>query len=784
MFIETLLQQLNNAFLEASSSSMHRHPVDAVTVALLRGELVYQVNSRELQQHLSSAFIQKANVMDVPEEDGEAFVNLSFIHAHRLLLDLHDAVCFGANYLEITDATALWHSYWSELCPSRVARCYWGGSPPASWFPRISLKIETILWSAGCDVLTRNAQRQRRSVWALIRHLWNAAPAKVGSFVCAGFMTMVATKVVVVRIQVRHRVEDAVKMFLTNDCLDRPPFRTICMLVLMELACSATLHIVNGVTGDCIALTSAYNRERIKWALYRVLSKAPVSFFDVHSVDDIEAMVFYINDLEGVDVHLQTFLWSVTRSIVGLVACVYALKMIHSGDPQKESSVRGPLVSALRIVASMRLMETFTCWLSGYVSKLNIFCTTDEIVDAEQYENGGTINESLDCIHCPAPLLRGLDIFQNVHVLRPLRSADDTMMLSWIAHVTFTVSRNGQTFVERLVKLIDRRIRSFSTVLLSSLGPLLRHLLPVVLSAQINSSPLSAGGVLSVAKLLELVAAVGTVEEAITDVPRIVDLVLHNAFKAQVLQDLLQLPPSPPLTTKCLQDSNMIELRSVSFSYPQRPDRPVLHCLSLDIPLRPGTLVVLTGPSGAGKSTLLSLIAGLYPPSSGSISLCTTDSDWHDFSMVPQKITVFEGTVAENVSLEPVHFENRLLISRVQDALRTAACLPFVDALPEGCLTRIAADSAESGGASGKRRNNKVSLSGGQTQRLGIARALFCDTKYVLLDEPTASLDVDTKEMVIQSLKRHVQTRGKVALCVSHDAHIVAAADVLVTWPC
>lgn len=179
-----------------------------------------------------------------------------------------------------------------------------------------------------------------------------------------------------------------------------------------------------------------------------------------------------------------------------------------------------------------------------------------------------------------------------------------------------------------------------------------------------------------------------------------------------------------------------LELRDVKFRYPKAED-DVLHGITLEVPF--GKRVAIVGPSGAGKSTLIDLILGLSSPNSGSISVDGTPvadllKQWrHRVGYVPQKVSLFNGSIAQNVALT---WTDDFDEERVIDSLKRAQ-------LEELLTDRgIHVPIGERG----------TSISGGQQQRLGIARALYADPMVLVFDEATSSLDTATENKITRAM--------------------------------
>ncbi len=200
----------------------------------------------------------------------------------------------------------------------------------------------------------------------------------------------------------------------------------------------------------------------------------------------------------------------------------------------------------------------------------------------------------------------------------------------------------------------------------------------------------------------------------------------------------------------------------VSFAYDQKE---VLHDVSFTA--REGEITALVGPSGSGKSTCARLAARLWDVTGGSIrvggvDIATVDPEvlLGDYSMVFQDVVLFDDTVMENIRLG----RHGATDEEVRAAARAANCDAFAEQLPQGYDTPIG--------------ENGTKLSGGERQRISIARALLKDAPIVLLDEATASLDVENETKVQEALSRLLA--GKTVLVIAHRMRTVEAADKIV----
>lgn len=205
-----------------------------------------------------------------------------------------------------------------------------------------------------------------------------------------------------------------------------------------------------------------------------------------------------------------------------------------------------------------------------------------------------------------------------------------------------------------------------------------------------------------------------------------------------------------------------VSLERVSFSYHRT--KQVLH--DMDLLIKRGQRVGVVGPSGCGKSTLIKLICRFYPVDGGKICVNGRNVEqlsrrtlYQGIALVSQEPHLFDGTIYENVA----NGKEGASRQEVEDVLKRVKLWDYVSALPQGMETPI--------GEGGKY------LSGGQAQRISIARALLKDADLILLDEPTSALDIRTEQEVIGALEELL--RGKTALIVTHRYAIIEHADYI-----
>jgi len=208
-----------------------------------------------------------------------------------------------------------------------------------------------------------------------------------------------------------------------------------------------------------------------------------------------------------------------------------------------------------------------------------------------------------------------------------------------------------------------------------------------------------------------------------------------------------------------------IELNDISFSYQNKTNRAISD---FDLEIFPGSSVAFVGPSGAGKSTIIDLLLGVLTPDSGSVRISgytplEAVTKWSGaVGYVPQDVVISAGTFRENVALGfPLECATDDL---VMSALRIAHLHKFVAGLPQGMDTQVGERGAK--------------ISGGQRQRLGIARAMFTRPGLLVLDEATSSLDAETEESISKAIRSlHGSTT---VVMIAHRLSTVRNADLVV----
>ena len=207
----------------------------------------------------------------------------------------------------------------------------------------------------------------------------------------------------------------------------------------------------------------------------------------------------------------------------------------------------------------------------------------------------------------------------------------------------------------------------------------------------------------------------------------------------------------------------IVDFKDVTFTYPGSKT-PAITNLTLRV--KPGEMIALVGPSGSGKSTLINLAIGFLRPQSGLISFDGNDLSQFDLrtarkfiSVVPQESVLFDGSVRENITYGLGDLSDKTVI----DALTAANAIDFVEALPEGVDTIV--------GERGAR------ISGGQKQRLAIARALIRNPRILVLDEATSALDSESERSIQKALESLMANRT--TFVVAHRLSTVQKADTI-----
>ena len=211
-------------------------------------------------------------------------------------------------------------------------------------------------------------------------------------------------------------------------------------------------------------------------------------------------------------------------------------------------------------------------------------------------------------------------------------------------------------------------------------------------------------------------------------------------------------------------ENHDIQFKNVFFSYGNRPE----IFANLNLVFKKGEIVAIVGESGSGKSTLIHLLQGLYPLSKGRIMWGDQDMRYirksslrNLISIVPQDIHLYEGTLLYNISIGDIQAN----LERVIQICKLLDIMKFIEALPLGFDTYIG--------------ENGVTVSGGQKQKIAIARALYQDPEVLIMDEATSSLD-SSAEQAIQGAILTLKAKGKTVILITHRIINLSFADRII----
>jgi ATP-binding cassette subfamily C protein len=274
-----------------------------------------------------------------------------------------------------------------------------------------------------------------------------------------------------------------------------------------------------------------------------------------------------------------------------------------------------------------------------------------------------------------------------------------------------------------------------------------------IVSAAATVGVFLSGGLRLTASLLPLQSALLTIKETVPQAKKALDLLFQSdAFE---LKATLQ-------NTSRRDGPVSIEFHDVGYLYPNAKEQTLKN---LALKVKPGQQVALIGPSGSGKSTIADLITGLLEPSEGEVLIdgrppkATILENPGRIGYVPQKPGIVTGTILENIALGVP--EGQVNIELLNQAISDAHLSRVITQLPDGIHTDL-----------GKRRDE---LSGGQLQRIGLARALYSQPGLLVMDEATSALDADSENEINKALD---EMRGKVTVVlIAHRLNTVQRSD-------
>ncbi|KAH8924838.1 P-loop containing nucleoside triphosphate hydrolase protein [Atractiella rhizophila] len=231
------------------------------------------------------------------------------------------------------------------------------------------------------------------------------------------------------------------------------------------------------------------------------------------------------------------------------------------------------------------------------------------------------------------------------------------------------------------------------------------------------------------------------------------------------LQSVRQTIANSPTATPLAFSGGKIEFRNVSFAY--HPDRPIFKDVSFVIPA--GKKVAIVGPSGCGKSTVFRLLFRFYDPSNGQILVdgqdlkdVTLESLRETIGVVPQDTPLFNSDIMHNIRYGRLSANDE----EVKEAARLASVSDTIERLPEKWATKV-----------GERG---LMISGGEKQRLAVARLLLKDSPILFFDEATSALDTYTEEALMSNIRQTLLRKNRTSIFVAHRLRTIADADIII----
>jgi subfamily B ATP-binding cassette protein MsbA len=279
-------------------------------------------------------------------------------------------------------------------------------------------------------------------------------------------------------------------------------------------------------------------------------------------------------------------------------------------------------------------------------------------------------------------------------------------------------------------------------------------------------------GTMTIGALTVFLAYLARFFKPVQDLAKMTTAVAQTTVGLERIQSILDIEMSTqerPDAREPEAFQGAIAFEHVAFSYnAEAPVAPVAVVLrDVTFSIAPGLFVGVVGATGSGKSTIASLIPRFYDPAAGRILIDGTDIREYtlrgirrQIGFVLQETVLFRGTMRENIA----YGRHRATDVQIVAAAKLANADEFIVRMPDGYDALI----AERG----------VTLSGGQRQRIGIARAFIRDAPILILDEPTASLDTESEQLVMEGLNRLM--KGRTVMMITHRLNTIRGADTII----
>lgn len=470
--------------------------------------------------------------------------------------------------------------------------------------------------------------------------------------------------------------------------------------------------------------------------------------------------------------HLTARLHAKLHLLLSGRLCWHLLRLPPSFFTQRHSgmiSARLPLAEQIaelashqlaRLATSLTALVFFTTLMLQYHVGLTLACLLLSSVNMLVFVYlQRRLGESSENIALQAAKMNGKTM-QGLQMIETLKAtgADDTFFTQWAG-------------LQALFTNAQQRILHLRTLLGS---------LPILTSGLTSAMVLALGGLftiddeLTVGMLVAFVFMVGSFTQPVGDLLEVVGILRNAQGPLSQVRDTLRHPlatefrersggPSaPPAEPVLMQLSGQVSLRGVSVGYSPL-DAPLIKDLDLD--MKPGSRIALVGGSGSGKSTVGRLISGLLEPWSGEVLFDGRPASYWpqrllrgSMSVVDQEIVLFEGTVRENLSL----WDSSIPFDRLVQAAKDARIHDVI--------------MARRGGYDGRVEEDGRNFSGGQRQRLEIARALAGNPTMLVLDEATSALDTLSERAIMDSLLR----RGCTCVIIAHRLSTIRDCDEII----
>jgi ABC-type multidrug transport system fused ATPase/permease subunit len=272
-------------------------------------------------------------------------------------------------------------------------------------------------------------------------------------------------------------------------------------------------------------------------------------------------------------------------------------------------------------------------------------------------------------------------------------------------------------------------------------------------------------GDITIGEMMSFAVMLNRIVDPMSSIPFIINDAREAMVSIKRLNEILNVPMEKSGELKIslneVQDS-IIEFKDITFSYENNAERKILNKLNMSI--HNGKVTAIVGGSGAGKTTLYKLICGFHSAQSGVYKLYGTEfSQWNleearkHISLVSQNIFLFPGTVAENIAFGMKEID----INSIINACKMANINEFIEALPEKYNTVVGERGAK--------------ISGGERQRISIARAILKNAPILLMDEPTSAVDMMTEKLIQEAIDR--VSAQRTVIIIAHRLSTIESAD-------